>query len=130
MPLAGVRRVARGGGHPTVGRRIVSSAGVSLLNEIYPPQTIISLPVQTALWAIRPKGALLVLVSVQESVSGLYLPPVLKAGPPLKPPQTIISLPVQIPDWPLAPLVRRGALCVSNCPWTGYIFRRFSGKHG
>jgi hypothetical protein len=40
-------------------------------------------------------GALAVLVAVQESVLGLYLPPVLK-GPDglLIPPQTIISLPV------------------------------------
>jgi hypothetical protein len=45
----------------------------------YPPQTIISLPVQTlpkSFW--RGLGALVVLVAVQLSVLGLYLPPVLK----------------------------------------------------
>jgi hypothetical protein len=40
-------------------------------------------------------GALVVLVVVQLSVLGLYLPPVLKGVKPLIPPQTIISLPVQ-----------------------------------
>jgi hypothetical protein len=37
----------------------------------------------------------MVLVIVQVSVLGLYLPPVSKALTPSKPPQTIISLPVQ-----------------------------------
>jgi hypothetical protein len=37
-------------------------------------------------------GALVVLVAVQPSVTGLYLPPVFKIG---SPPQTIISVPVQ-----------------------------------
>jgi len=60
-----------------------------------PPQTIISLPVQTAVWKFRASGALVVLVVVQVSVLGLYLPPVF--NPPLlpTPPQTMISLPVQ-----------------------------------
>ena len=39
-----------------------------------PPQTIISLPVQTAVCADRGLGALMVLVAVQLSVLGLYLP--------------------------------------------------------
>src|SRR6266850_1647483 len=60
-----------------------------------PPQMIISLPVQTAVCCSRALGALVVLVAVQVSVPGLYLPPVLKALLPLPPPQTIISLPVQ-----------------------------------
>ena len=42
-----------------------------------PPQTIISVPVHTALWWDRPAGAL-VLVAAQVSVVGLYLPPVFK----------------------------------------------------
>src|SRR5205809_524157 len=44
-------------------------------------------------------GAFAVLVPVQLSVLGLYLPPVFKsvAGP--SPPQTIISLPVQTATW-------------------------------
>jgi hypothetical protein len=58
----------------------------------FPPQTIISLPVQTAVCQYRPTGALVVVVAVQLSVMGLYLPPVFVVG---LPPQTIISLPVQ-----------------------------------
>ena len=44
----------------------------------YPPQTIISLPVQTAVWDARAAGAFAVLVAIQLSVLGLYLAPVLK----------------------------------------------------
>jgi hypothetical protein len=40
-------------------------------------------------------GALAVLVGVQLSVLGLYLPPVFKSPLTPDPPQTIISLPVQ-----------------------------------
>jgi hypothetical protein len=60
---------------------------------------IISLPVHTAVWAYRSEGALIVLVGVQLSVSGLYLKPVLNKVLPRHPypPQTIISLPVQTP---------------------------------
>ncbi|PYJ24436.1 MAG: hypothetical protein DME89_13725 [Verrucomicrobia bacterium] len=43
-----------------------------------PPQTIISLPVQTDLGSVRALGAPVVLVAVQLSVPGSYLPPVLK----------------------------------------------------
>jgi hypothetical protein len=68
----------------------------------YPPQTIISLPVQTVLCRPRLEGALVVLVAVQLSVSGSYLPPVV--SPPF---QTIISLPVHTAA--LAPV---GALVV------------------
>jgi hypothetical protein len=46
-----------------------------------PPQTIISLPVQTAVCADRAAGALVVLVTVQLSVAGSYLPPVFKKPP-------------------------------------------------
>src|SRR5712675_1288988 len=70
-----------------------------------PPQTIISLPVHTAVWPPRAVGALVVLVAVQLSVLGSYLPPVFRVLPSicvaapiwrrLYPPQTIISLPVQ-----------------------------------
>jgi hypothetical protein len=56
---------------------------------------IISLPVQTAVWLSRADGALLVLVTVQLSVAGLYLPPVFRLLLKFFPPQTIISLPVQ-----------------------------------
>jgi hypothetical protein len=43
----------------------------------HPPQTIISLPVHTAVYP-RRGNALMVLVAVQLSVAGLYLPPVFK----------------------------------------------------
>src|SRR6476660_4535737 len=59
-----------------------------------PPQTIISLPLPTAVRPMRTDGALLVLVAAQLSVLGLYLPPVLNISP-APPPQMIISLPVQ-----------------------------------
>ena len=48
------------------------------LLSLVPPQTIISVPVQTAVCSYRPPGALVVLVAVQLSVLGLYRPPVLK----------------------------------------------------
>jgi hypothetical protein len=60
-----------------------------------PPQTIISLPVQTAVGNSRPSGALAVLVAVQEFVLGLYLPPVFEGPFETCPPQTIICVPVQ-----------------------------------
>src|SRR5262249_60834852 len=66
-----------------------------------PPQTIISLLLQMAVWNHRPAGALVVLVAVQVSVLGLYLPPVFKKpGRKRYPPQTIISPPVQTAVWP------------------------------
>ena len=43
-----------------------------------PPQMIISLPVQTATCKYRAVGAFVVLVAVQLSFPGLYLPPVFK----------------------------------------------------
>ena len=45
----------------------------------------------------RAVGALVVLVAVQLSVLGLYLPPVFRSveASAIHPPQTIISLPVQ-----------------------------------
>src|SRR5215831_15254015 len=60
-----------------------------------PPQTIISLLVQTAVCRSRALGALVMLVAVQLSVLGLYRPPVLKSMKLPCPPQMIISLPVQ-----------------------------------
>jgi hypothetical protein len=59
-----------------------------------PPQTMISFRVQTAVWPLRPEGALVVLVAVHLFVPGLYLPPVFSRREFLSPPQTIISLPV------------------------------------
>src|SRR6266481_5657284 len=61
-----------------------------------PPQTIISLPVHTAVCRNRLCGAFVVLVAVQLSVAGLYRPPVFNSSKMgIVPPQTIISLPVQ-----------------------------------
>src|SRR5438105_4236689 len=58
---------------------------------------IISLPVHTAVCSFLGLGASSVLVGIQLSLPGLYLPPVLKLlpGPLSPPPQIIISLPVQ-----------------------------------
>src|SRR5437867_4413409 len=60
-----------------------------------PPQTIISLPVQTAVCNSRASGALVVLVAVQVYVLSVYHRPVVNRMLPSVPPQTIISLPVQ-----------------------------------
>src|SRR6516162_288714 len=64
------------------------------LPSLSPPQTIISLPVHTAVCASRSEGALEVLVGAQLSVLGLYRLPLFKKLTPLNPPQMIISLPV------------------------------------
>src|SRR5213593_3928443 len=62
-----------------------------------PPHTTIALPVHTAVWKNRPVGASAVLVAVQLSAPGLYLPPVFRSPTTLlSPPQTIISLPVHM----------------------------------
>src|SRR6266403_1756120 len=74
-----------------------------------PPQTIISLPVHTAVCVSRPEGALEVLVLAQLSVLGLYLLPVFKKLTPLYPPQMIISLPVHTA---VCPYRAEGALVV------------------
>jgi hypothetical protein len=67
----------------------------TLGNPVSPPQTIISVLLQTAVCMDRADGALAVLVPVQLSVPGSYLPPVLKKLPvPADPPQMIISLSV------------------------------------
>ena len=64
----------------------------SLPGSLYPPQIIISVPVQTAACASRPMGAVVVFVGLQVSALGLYLPPVIKKVG--LPPQTIISVAV------------------------------------
>ena len=48
VSVSGSGRVGGAGGCPTVGAGIVSSAGVKIAAACTPPQTIISLPVQTA----------------------------------------------------------------------------------
>src|SRR6476620_4346108 len=59
-----------------------------------PPQTIILVPVHTAVWFVRGVGALVVLVIIQLLFTGLYIPPVLKRALGLLPHQMIISMPV------------------------------------
>jgi len=49
-----------------------------VLKELLPPQTIILVPVQTAVWRHRATGAPVTLVAVQVSVLGSYRPPVFK----------------------------------------------------
>ena len=43
----------------------------TLFEKEHPPKTIISDPVQTAVWLMRAAGALTLLVDRQESVMGL-----------------------------------------------------------
>jgi hypothetical protein len=66
----------------------------SYLPPVLPSHTIISVPLQTAVYPKFAVGTLVILVAVQLSVFGLYLPPVFKKFWS-SPPQTIISLPVQ-----------------------------------
>ena len=80
VPVSAGGRVGSAGRHPTVGAGIVSPPGVQIAAVNSPPQTIISLPVQTALCRCRLEGAPGVLVVAQLSVPGLYLPPVLAIG--------------------------------------------------
>jgi hypothetical protein len=70
-----------------------------LKNTSTPPHTIISLSVQIAVWEFRPAGVLMVLVPVQSSVAGSYLPPLFNWEPGKPPPQTIISVPVHTAVW-------------------------------
>ena len=87
-----------------------SLSDMGVLPEIViPPHRIISLPVQTIAGEERRKGALIVVVTRQLSVTGSYLPPVAKGKLPAPPPHTIISVPVQIALWPARPT---GALVV------------------
>ena len=68
---------------------------LSLPPTVPPPQTIISLPVQTAVCKVRACGASMLLVAIQLSLPGSYPPPVSRTrGKPSSPPQTIISMPV------------------------------------
>src|SRR5205085_7931239 len=50
---------------------------LSTFTEFAPPQTIIFVPVHTAVCNWRPIGALLVVVALQELAVGSYWPPVL-----------------------------------------------------
>jgi hypothetical protein len=82
-----------------------------------PPQMIISLRVQTAVWKFRASGALVMLVVLQLSVPGSYRPPLFRSMEiKSNPPQTIISLPVHTVvcwDRPTGALVRLVAVQLS-----------------
>ena len=71
-----IGRIGGAGGCPAICAGIVSPTSVQTALVPTPPQTIISLPVQTAVCANRALGALVALVAVQLFVLGLYLPPV------------------------------------------------------
>ena len=58
----------------------------------YPPQTIISLPVQTAVCSLSASGRVGGAGGCPTVGAGLYLPPVFRSLLPINPPQTIISL--------------------------------------
>ena len=59
----------------------------------------------------------MVLVAVQLSVLGLYLPPVFEIGDEISPPQTIISLPVHTAVWNGSGSGRVGG--AGGCPTVG-----------
>jgi hypothetical protein len=66
-----------------------------------PPQTIILVPVHTAVWPCLPVGAPSSIdVAAQLSVAGSYRPPEFVPPVPSSPPQTIISVPVQTAEEP------------------------------
>jgi len=60
-----------------------------------PPQTIISVPVQTPVAYERAAGALKVVTPDQTFVAGSYRPPVFNEPEPPSPPQTTNLEPVQ-----------------------------------
>jgi hypothetical protein len=80
---------------PTVGCRIVSSARIQKTstsdNHFGTGPYVVC--------ESRAEGALVVLVAVQVSVVGLYLPPVFKFAPAPLRPQMTISLPVHTAVW-------------------------------
>ena len=90
-------RVRRAGRCPAIGIWIVSAHQCFAPQGPSPPQTIISVPVQTAVCHLRGSGALVSAgCSPTVSAAGLYLPPVLRSPVVARsPPQTIMSLPVQ-----------------------------------
>ena len=88
-------RAGCAGGCPTIGAGIISAAGVKIswCHHLRPRRSFRCRSTPRC-ERIERMGALVVLVAVQLSVLGLYLPPVLKMLGKLPPPQTIISLPV------------------------------------
>ncbi len=83
-----------------------------LPSESTPPQTIISVPVQTALWPLRALGAPVALMAAQlcgENVSFLPSP---STDALSRPPNTIMALPVLTALWAKR---GEGALTVVIC---------------
>ena len=78
VPGSSCGRVVGGDTCPTIAGWVVSPPSLKKSVLSPPPQTIISLPVHTAVCPPRAMGALIVLVAVEVSVAGSYLPPVLK----------------------------------------------------
>ena len=75
---SGFGRVGRAGGYPTICAGMVSPAsvqGVGSSSNSTPNDHFTVSPNRRVSWS-RPEGALVVLVAVQLSVLGLYLPPV------------------------------------------------------
>ena len=78
----GGRRVGRTGGCPAICARIVSAAGVEKRgSDRLRPRRSFHCRSRLQCASSRAPGALVVLVAVQVSVLGLYLPPVLKDWP-------------------------------------------------
>ena len=110
----GSGRVGGAGGCPTVRAGIVSPAGVkNAFPESRPAPDDHFRAGPNPRVTVSAEGALVVLVAVQLSVLGLYLPPVLIKCQVPCPPQTIISLPVQIA---VCPSRASGALMVLVAP--------------
>ena len=126
VPIAGVA-VGVGVGVAPEGKcaRDLPTALRSLRPLPFPPQTIILLPVQIAVWPDLAVGALAVLVANQLSVTGLYLPPVL-----VPPPQMIISLPVQTAVWPDLAVGALAVLTVSQLSVAGLYLPPLLKKKG
>ncbi len=87
-----------------------------------PPQTIISLSVHTAVWPYRASGALVVLVALQLSVLGSYLPPVLNIRAGMVSP-TGVAVTSSTPDDHLAASPNRcvegsGSGGIGECRWS------------
>jgi hypothetical protein len=89
-------RIGGAGACPSVRARIVTPASIQKILVIpSTPDDHLAAGPDCGVIASK-RGALVVLVALQLSEPGLYLPPSFKGKPPKNPPQTIISLPVQI----------------------------------
>ena len=75
--MSGRGRVSRAGGCPTVSAGIVSAAGIQIVADQSTPDDHFTASPDCRV-KNRPEGALVVLVAVQLSVPGLYLPPLLR----------------------------------------------------